>query len=68
MLIHFEHLALPIILTTYTAAMTQPGDLFSLDSFVRWLKHIQLSERQRKNIFFCHKKGARFVFYAKCTE
>ena len=66
MLIHFEYLALLIILTTYTAAMTQPGDLFSSGPFVRWLKYMQLSERQRKNIFFCYKKEADCIFYAKC--
>ena len=48
--------------------MTQPGNLFPSGPFVRWLKYIQLSERQRKNIFFCHEKGARFIFYAKCIE
>ena len=52
MLIHFENLALHLKLTTYTAAMTQQGDIFSLGSFVRWLKYIQLSERQRKKHIF----------------
>ena len=52
MLMHFEHLAPLLKLATYTAAMTQEGDLFSLGSFVRWLKYIQLSERQRKKDIF----------------
>ena len=43
-------------LTTFFAGKTQPGGLFSSVTFVRWLKYIQLNERQRENIFFCHKK------------
>ena len=65
MLIYFEHLALLIILTTYAEAMIQPSDLFSSGPFARLLKYIQLSEKQRKNVFFCHKNGAHFTFYAK---
>ena len=48
--------------------MTQLGDLVSSATFFRWLKYIQLIERQIKNIFFCHKDGARFIFYAKCIK